>query len=72
MRHCEKSRSFVCRSVMAVDMVVMHDCISINCVLKYSLAKAREPTGESRRRKPVVISAGCGGPRILMFDLVEY
>ena len=73
MRHCEKSRSFVCRSVMAVDMVVMHDCISINCVLKYSLAKAGEPTGEPRRRKPVVISAGSGGPRISMsFDLVEY
>ena len=24
MRHCEKSRSLVCGSVMAVDMVVMH------------------------------------------------
>jgi len=24
MRHCEKSRSLVCQSVMAVDMVVMH------------------------------------------------
>ncbi len=53
-------------------MVVMHDCISINCVLKYSLAKAEEPTGEPRRRKPVVISAGSGGTRTLMFDLVEY
>ena len=51
----------------------MHDCISTNCVLKYSRAKAGEPTGEPRRRKPVVISAGSGGPRILMsFDLVEY
>jgi len=39
-------------------MVVMHDCISTNCVLKYSRAKAGEPTGEPRRRKPVVISAG--------------
>ena len=32
-------------------MVVMHDCISTNCVLKYSRAKAGEPTGEPRRRK---------------------
>ena len=54
-------------------MVVMHDCISTNCVLKYSRAKAGEPTGELRRRKPLVISAGSGGPRISMsFDLVEY
>ena len=54
-------------------MVVMHDCISTNCVLKYSRAKAGEPTGDPRRRKPVVISAGSGGPRISMsFDLVEY
>ena len=54
-------------------MVVMHDCISTNCVLKYSRAKAGEPTGEPRRRKPLVISAGSGGPRISMsFDLVEY
>ena len=58
---------------MAVDMVVMHDCISTNCVLKYSRAKAGEPTGEPRRRKPVVISAGSGGPRIsISFVLVEY
>jgi hypothetical protein len=69
MRHCEKSRSFV----WAVDMVVMHDCISTNCVLKYSRANAGEPTGEPRRRKPVVNLAGSGGPRILMsLDLVEY
>ena len=54
-------------------MVVMHDCISTNCVLKYSRAKAGEPTGEPRRRKPVVISAGSGGPRIsMLFDFVEY
>ena len=53
--------------------MVMHDCISTNCVLKYSRAKAGEPTGDPRRRKPVVISAGSGGPRISMsFDLVEY
>ena len=51
----------------------MHDCISTNCVLKYSRAKAGEPTGDPRRRKPVVISAGSGGPRIsMLFDLVEY
>ena len=71
MRHCEKSRSFVCRSVIAVDMVDVW--MSISWVLKYSLAKAGEPTGEPRRRKPVVSSAGRGGPSIsTSFGLVEY
>ena len=71
MRHCKKRRSLVCWSVMAVDMVVMHVWMSISWVLKYSLAKAGEPTGEPRRRKPVVSSAGSGGPRILIsFGLV--
>ena len=42
-------------------------------MLKYSLANAGEPTGEPRRRKPVVSSAGRGGPSILTsFGLVEY
>ena len=42
-------------------------------MLKYSLAKADEPTGEPRRQKPVVSSAGTGGPSITMsFGLVEY
>jgi len=73
MRHCEKSRSLVCRSVMAADMVVMRIWMLISWVLKYYLAKAGEPTGEPRRRKPVVSSAGSGGPRIsISFVLVEY
>ena len=75
MRHCEKSRSFVCWSVIAMDIVVMHVWMSISWVLmlKYSLAKAGEPTGEPRRQKPVVSSAGRGGPIILTsFGLVEY
>jgi hypothetical protein len=54
-------------------MVVMHVWMSSSWVLKYSLVKAGEPTGEPRRRKPVVSSAGSEGPRILMsFVLVEY
>ena len=40
MRDCEKSRSFVCRSVIAMDIVVMHVWMSISWVFKYSLAKA--------------------------------
>jgi hypothetical protein len=62
----------VCRSVIAMDIVVMHVWMSISWVLKYSLAKAGEPTGEPMRRKPVVSSAGRGGPIILTsFGLVE-
>jgi hypothetical protein len=73
MRHCEKSRSFVCQSVIAIDIVVMHVWMSISWVMKYSLAKAGEPTGEPRRQKPVVSSAGRGGPIIsTSFGLVEY
>jgi len=72
MMHCEKSRSLVCRSVMAVDMVVMHVWMSISWVLKDSLAKAGDPTGEPRRRKPVVSLAGSGGPMIsILFGLVD-
>ena len=56
---------------MVVDMVVMHVWMSRSWVLKYS--KAGEPTGEPRRRKPVVSSAGSEGPRISMsFCWVEY
>ena len=43
----------MCRSVIAIDIVVMHVWMSISWVLKCSLAKAGEPTGELRRRKPV-------------------
>jgi hypothetical protein len=56
-----------------MDIVVMHVWMSISWVLKYSLVKAGEPTGEPRRRKPVVSSAGRGGPVIsTSFGLVEY
>jgi hypothetical protein len=56
-----------------MDIVVMHVWMSISWVFKYSLAKAGEPTGEPRRRKPVVSSAGRGGPIIsTSFGLVEY
>ncbi len=30
MRHCEKSQSLVCLSVMLVDMVVMHVYLDVN------------------------------------------
>ncbi len=47
--------------------------ISASWVLKYSREKAEEPTGDPRRWKPVVSSAGRGGPRTSMpFGLVEY
>ena len=71
MRHCKKSGSLVCGSVMAVDMVVMHVCMSTSWVLKYSRAKAGEPIGEPRRRKSVVSAVGRGGPKIsMLFALV--
>ena len=51
----------------------MFTWMSTSWVLNYSRAKVGEPTGEPRRRKPVVSSAGSEGPRILMsFVLVEY
>ncbi len=54
-------------------MVVMHVWMSISWVLKYSLAKAGESTGDPGRRKPVVSSAGSRGPRIsISLVLVEY
>ena len=63
---------FVCRSVIPMDIVAMHVWMSISWVFKYSLAKAGEPTGEPRRRKPVVSSTGRGGPIIsTLFSLVE-
>jgi len=56
-----------------MDIVVMHVWMSISWVLKCSLAKAGEPTGEPRRQKPVVSSSGRGGPIILTsFGQVEY
>jgi hypothetical protein len=56
-----------------VDMIAIHFWISASWVLKYSRAKAGEPTGDPRRRKPVVSSTGRGGPRTSMsFGLVEY
>jgi len=51
----------------------MFTWMSTSWVLNYSRAKVGEPTGEPRRRKPVVSSAGSGGPRISMsFCWVEY
>ena len=59
--------------VIAVDMMTMLFWISTSGVLKYSQAKAGDPTGEPRRRNPVVSLAGRGRPRISMsFGLVEY
>ena len=72
MRHCEKSRSLVCWSVMVVDMVVMHVWMSTSWVLKYSLAKAGEPTGEPRRRKPVVSSEFGGEWRVKDINVVHF
>jgi hypothetical protein len=73
MRHWEKSQSLVCGSVIAVDMMAIQFWISASWLLKYSWAKAREPTGDPRRWKLVVSLAGRGGPRTSMsFGLVEY
>ena len=67
----------MCWSVMALDMVVMHDWMSTSWVLKYSLAKAGESMGESGAKEAetstIVSSAESGGPRMSMsFVLVEY
>jgi hypothetical protein len=68
-----KSRSLVCGLVIAVDMIAIQFWISASWVMKYSWAKAGEPTGDPRRRKPVVSLAGRGEPRTSMsFGLVEY
>ena len=67
----------MCWSVMALDMVVMHDWMSTSWVLKYSLAKAGESMGEPGTKEvetnTIVSLAESGGPRISMsFVLVEY
>ena len=73
MRHWEKSLSLVFRLVIAVDKMAMQFWISTSWVLKYSWAKAGDPTGDPRRRNSVVSLARRGGPRISMsFSLVEY
>jgi len=72
MRHWEKSRSLVCGSVIAVDMMAMQFWISASCVLKYSPVKAGDPTGDPRRWKPVVSWTGRGGPMIsMLFGVAE-
>jgi hypothetical protein len=60
MRHWEKSQSLVCGPVIAVDMMAMQFWISASWVLKYSRAKAKEPTRDPRRQNPVVSLAGRG------------
>ena len=73
MRHWEKSLSLVFWLVIAVDKMAMQFWISTSWVLKYSWAKAGDPTGDPRRRNSVVSLARRGGPRISMsFSLVEY
>ncbi len=73
MRHWEKNQSLVCELVIVVDMMAIQFWISASCVLKYSRAMAGEPTGDPRRRKPVVSLAGRDGPRTSMsFGLVKY
>ncbi len=69
----------MCRSVMALDMVVMHDWMSTSWVLKYSLEKAGESMGEPGAKEAEISTivssaeAESGGPRISMsFVLVEY
>jgi hypothetical protein len=63
----------VCGLVIAVDMMAIQLWISASWELKYSSAKAGEPTGNPRRRKLVVSLAGRGGTRTFMsFGLVEY
>ena len=61
MRHCEKRRSLVWGSVIAVERRVMQVCMLLSWLLKNSQANLGDPMGEPRRRKPVVSSAGMGG-----------
>ena len=72
MRHWENKRSLVCGSVMAMVIVSMHSWTIVSCWLKYSRAKEGEPTGDPRRRNPVVSSSGSGGPvGSMLFGFVE-
>ncbi len=61
MRHCENRQSLVCGLVMVVDSSVIQFWTSLSWSLKKSWANVSNPTGEPRRWKPVVSSAGIGG-----------
>ncbi len=54
-------QSLVCGLVMAVDSSVIQFWTSLSWSLKKSRANVGDPTGEPRRQKPVVSSAGIGG-----------
>ncbi len=63
----------MCGLVFVVDMMRIQFWIPASWVLKYSWAKAGEPTGDKRKWKPVVSLAGRAGPTTSMsFGLVEY
>ncbi len=61
MKHCVNRRSLVCGSVMAVDSSMIQFWTSLSWSLKKSQANVGNPTGEPRRRKPVVSLVGIGG-----------
>ena len=63
MRHCDKRRSLVCGSLLASERRVILVWTSLSCSLKNSQANVGDPTGEPRRRKPVVSSARIGGAK---------
>jgi hypothetical protein len=72
MRHWENKRSLVCGSVMVMVIVSMHSWMIVSCWLKYSRAKEGEPTGDPRRRNPVVSSSDRGGPVVsMLFGFVD-
>ncbi len=50
-------------SVIAVERRVMQVCTLLSWPLKNSRANVGDPTGEPRRRKPVVISVAMGGAK---------
>ena len=72
MHYCENRGSLVCGSKMAFVMSSMDVCTTTSRLLKYSRAKSRVLIGEPSRQKPVVSSAGNGGPMLLrLLGLVE-
>ena len=57
---------------MAMVIVSMHSWMIVSCWLKYSRAKDGEPTGDPRRRNPVMSSSGRGGPvGSMLFGFVD-
>ncbi len=65
-RHCEKSRSLVCSSVMEFDMETRYSLTLLTCEVKNSVAKPGDPTGWPRSRKPVVSLTGMAGADLLV------